>query len=267
MTHRNSVSFCVYGDYALFSDPITRAGGEKFSYQVPTYEALKGIMQSVYWKPTFIWMIDRVRVMKPIQTETKGIRTMKYNSNKDNDLSYYTYLRDVCYQVEAHFVWNENRPELENDRNENKHHNIAKRMIEKGGRRDVYLGTRECGAYVEPCTFGEGNGSYDNIDELDFGLMYHGMTYPDEATPKEQDWFVEQNDVCHLKTNKPKGGMSVRLWKCVMKKGVIEFAVPEECIHRPIREIEIKEFGKGTLESVDVSYQNVMKGDENSGTI
>ena len=92
----NIVEFQVTGDYALFSDPILRVGGEKCSYQVPTYEALKGILQSVNWKPTIIWVIDAVRVMHPIQMETKGIRPIKYSGG--NDLSYYTYLKDCCYQ-------------------------------------------------------------------------------------------------------------------------------------------------------------------------
>ena len=70
--HPNIVEFEVYGDYALFSDPLMRLGGEKCSYQVPTYEALKGILSSVYWKPTFIWRILDVRVMNPIQTEVKN---------------------------------------------------------------------------------------------------------------------------------------------------------------------------------------------------
>ena len=74
----NIVEFQVTGDYALFSDPILRVGGEKCSYQVPTYEALKGILHSVYWKPTIIWVIDAVRVLHPIQMETKGIRLIKY---------------------------------------------------------------------------------------------------------------------------------------------------------------------------------------------
>ena len=100
--HENILEFEVRGDYALFSDPITRIGGEKFSYQVPTYEAIKGILQSVYWKPTLTWYIDAVRVMNKIQTETKGIRPIKY-STSSNDLSYYTYLKDCCYQVRAHF--------------------------------------------------------------------------------------------------------------------------------------------------------------------
>ena len=33
---RNTVTFQVSGDYALFSDPVTRVGGEKFSYPIPT---------------------------------------------------------------------------------------------------------------------------------------------------------------------------------------------------------------------------------------
>ena len=117
------MEFQVSGDYALFSDPIMRVGGEKCTYQVPTYEALKGILSSVYWKPTIVWYIDAVRVMNPIRMEDKGIRPIKYNGG--NELAYYTYLKDCRYQVRAHFEWNENRPELAADRDEHKHHNAA----------------------------------------------------------------------------------------------------------------------------------------------
>lgn len=228
MEHPNIVEFCVHGDYGLFSDPVTRVGGEKCTYQIPTYEAMKGVLSSVYWKPTLIWYIDKVRVMNPIQTEVKGIRPIKYNDGK-NDLSYYTYLKKCHYQVQAHFEWNENRPELSNDRNENKHHNIAKRMIVKGGRRDVFLGTRECQAYVEPCVFGEGEGYYDELPQLAFGLMYHGITYADEAYSEET-----------------KGMMTVNMWYPKMEKGIITFPRPEDCpVHKPIHEMKIKEFGEG----------------------
>lgn len=226
--HPNIVEFEVFGDYALFSDPITRVGGEKSTYQVPTYEALKGILASVYWKPTIIWYIDKVRIMNPIQTEVKGIRPIKYNNSEKNDLAYYTYLKDCRYQVQAHFEWNENRPELAKDRNENKHHEIAKRMIRKGGRRDIFLGTRECQGYVEPCVFGEGDGFYDQIPRLDFGVMYHGITYADEAYSKETE-----------------GHMTINLWHPVMKHGVIEFPKPQDCaIHRIVKEMSIKSFGE-----------------------
>ena len=227
MEHPNIVTFEVTGDYGLFSDPILRVGGEKCSYQVPTYEALKGILESVYWKPTLLWVIDRVRVMNPIQMEVKGIRPIKYTGG--NDLSYYTYLKQCRYQVQAHFEWNMNRPELAGDRNENKHHEMAKRMIRRGGRRDIFLGTRECQAFVEPCMFGEGDGYYDSMEgELAYGFMYHGITYADEALLPEE-----------------KNKMTVNFWHPVMKKGgIIEFIRPEECTEkRFIKEMSVKEFG------------------------
>ena len=224
--YRNTVEFQVSGEYALFSDILTRAGGEKTSYPIPTYEALKGILSSVYWKPTITWIVDEVRIMKPIHTVRKGMRPIKYGGG--NDLAYYTYLKDVCYQVRAHFEWNENRPELSQDRNENKHHNIAKRMIERGGRRDIFLGTRECQGYVEPCVFGEGESCYDASGDVSYGIMYHGITYADEAVNEED-----------------KGKMTVRLWSPVMKDGVITFIRPEECtMIRHIKEMPIKIFDR-----------------------
>jgi CRISPR-associated protein Cas5d len=229
----NSIEFKVYGRRALFSDPINRIGGEKFSYQIPTYEALKGICESIYWKPTFLWVIDKVRIMKPIQTESVGIRPIEYCGG--NTLSYYTYLREAEYHVKAHFEWNENRPTLSEDRNENKHFFIAKRMLERGGRRDIFLGTRECQAYVEPCQFGEGAGTYDEIEELSFGFMFHGFTYPDEAS-REED----------------KNNLTARFWNPVMKKGIIEFIRPEECeVLRILKNAEEKVFGKGNFTGLE----------------
>ncbi len=167
--------------------------------------------------------------MKPIQTETKGVRPISYNGG--NELAYYTYLKDVCYQVRAHFEFNPNHPELKEDWNEHKHHNIARRMVQRGGRRDVFLGTRECQAFVEPCVFDEGEGCYDTMQgELAYGFMYHGITYADEAILPEE-----------------KNKMTVHFWRPVMKRrGLIEFIRPEECQDRRfIKEMSVRTFGEG----------------------
>ena len=131
----NQIEFKVYGKYALFSDPLTRIGGEKCSYQIPTYEALKGIVKAVYWKPTLIWLIDEVRIMRPIRLVPKNMKLIKYHE-AGADLSVYTYLQDVEYQVKAHFEWNMYRPDMSKDRIDGKHYEIARRMIDRGGRRD-----------------------------------------------------------------------------------------------------------------------------------
>jgi len=209
----NTVSFKVSGRKALFTDPLTRIGGEKCSYSVPTYEALKGVADSCYWKPTFTWQILRVRILNPIRTRAESMRPLEYHGG--NTLAIYNYLYDVAYQVEARFVWNMNRPELAQDRNENKHFFIAKRMIERGGRRDIFLGTRECQGYVEPCVFGEGAGFYDGAPDMPLGCMIHGFNYPDTTGEPE---------------------LSVRLWQPVMRDGILEFPPPEQCpIVRRIR--------------------------------
>lgn len=202
----NKVEFKVHGKYALFTDPLTKIGGEKYSYQIPTYQALKGILESVYWKPTLVWVIDKVRVMNPIRTESQAVKPLNYSGG--NTLSIYTYLVDVEYQVQAHFEWNIQREDLIEDRNENKHYFIAKRMIERGGRRDIFLGTRECQGYVEAVKFGEGKGFYDQYGELSFGLMFHGFDYPDETGVNE---------------------LNSRFWHPKLINGVIEFCNPKEC--------------------------------------
>ena len=223
MEKPNVIEYSVFGRYALFTDPLSKTGGEKFTYQIPTYQALKGITESIYWKPTLTWVIDECRIMNQIQTESKGIRPIKYSGG--NDLSYYTYLRNVEYRVRAHFEWNEHRQDLAHDRTENKHYDITRRMIERGGRRDIFLGTRECQGYVEPCLFDEGEGAYDKMN-LSFGVMVHGITYPDEAVREDE-----------------KGHLTVRLWNAQMEKGVIRFLRPEQCeMRRVLQEARQKQF-------------------------
>jgi CRISPR-associated protein Cas5d len=229
----NRVDFVVHGRYALFTDPLTRIGGEKNSYQVPTYEALKGILSSVYWKPTILWIVDAVRVLKPIRTQTKGAKPLKYGGG--NDLSIYTYLSDVAYQVQAHFEWNLNRPDMAQDRNENKHYFVAKRMIDRGGRRDVFLGTRECQAYVEPSTFGDGTGFYDGYGDLSFDLMFHGFDYPDESGTEE---------------------FAARFWRPTMADGVIRFVRPEDCTIRK----SVRPMKPNPPESVGLDEQRLLDG-------
>ena len=218
---KNSVEFKVTGRHALFTDPVTRMGGEKCSYHIPTYEALKGILKSVYWKPTLIWIIDEVRIMKPIKTEAKSVKPLNYGGG--NTLAMYTYLADVEYQVQAHFEWNLFREDMAADRIDGKHFQIARRMIDKGGRQDIFLGARECQGYVEPCGFGEGPGAYDDIDRLDYGIMFHGFDYPDEIGKTDEDGKPDESGKYRFHS---------RFWKPVMQGGIIKFIRPEKCTMR-----------------------------------
>lgn len=224
---KNQVEFKVKGKLALFTDPLTKIGGEKCSYHIPTYEALKGIAKSVYWKPTFTWIIDKVRVMNPIRTQAKSMKPLDYSGG--NSLAIYTYLLDVEYQVQAYFEWNLHRDDMEKDRIDGKHWDVAKRMIGKGGRQDIFLGTRDCQGYVEPCIFGEGQSPYDNAYELAYGLMFHGFDYPDETGKTDEVGKPDESGKYRLHS---------RFWRPTMVNGIITFLRPEECtIRKFVREM------------------------------
>ncbi|HBC89784.1 MAG TPA: type I-C CRISPR-associated protein Cas5 [Lentisphaeria bacterium] len=237
-TVKNTIEFKLWGRFALFTDPLTKIGGEKCSYHIPTYEALKGVCKSIYWKPTIIWVVDEVRVMKRIRTQTKGTKPLEFGGG--NTLAIYTFLSDVEYQIRAHFEWNDNQVELKNDRIDGKHYAIVRRMLERGGRQDIFLGTRDCQGYVEPCSFGEGVGAYDEDVEVGYGLMFHGFDYPDE-------------------TGKDK--LVARFWRPVMRKGIIQFERPDKCpenLRKLVRPMTAKSFGEGkNVKSVLIEAEEI----------
>ena len=70
--------------------------------------------------------------------------------------------------------------------------------------------------------------AYDDIPELSFGLMYHGITYADEAYSSETEKHMTAN-----------------FWYPVMRNGVIDFLPPKNCpIHKTLKEMPMKRFGE-----------------------
>lgn len=246
-TPKNCLEFRVWGRYALFTDPLTRVGGEKFSYHLPTYEALKGICKSIYWKPTFIWYVDKVRILRRIRTQARGMKPLDYVSG-GNSLAIYTYLTGdarsenpaditdgpgVEYQVRAHFEWNPHHTALAGDRIDGKHYAIARRSLERGGRQDIFLGTRDCQGYVAGCVFGEGAGDYDDDGSLDYGLTFHSFDYPDETGT---------------------GRLGANFWRPKLVNGQLTFPRPNDgsqIVKKDIRPMQPRAFGVHRVRSVE----------------
>ncbi|MGV2876054.1 type I-C CRISPR-associated protein Cas5c [Macrococcus capreoli] len=168
----------ISGDYALWTSVFSKGGGERISYSVPTRQGIHGILDALYFKPTFLNVVERVKVISPINTETKGIRAT-VGKNK-LDLNYVTYLVDPIYLVKFHFVWNDIREDLSHDRDYKKHEAIMERSLKKGGRRDIFMGTRECVAYAEIITESDYLNTKTAYEDqtLSFGLMFNSFTYP-----------------------------------------------------------------------------------------
>lgn len=234
----------IWGDYALFTDPLTKAGGEKFTYQVPTYQALKGIVEACYWKPVLYYVIDEVKIIKPIQTETHGIRAPLNGGG--NDLNYYTYLKDVEYWLKFHFEWNEKRIDMQSDFDEKKHQEILIRSLKRGGRRDVFLGIRECVGYIDYLNekkYVRAKTVFEN-EKRSFGLQFYSFIYPDENK--------------NLKEGK--GSLISCFSNVIVEDGCIKFCRPEECIvQHELSAKKVKTFGFGMLTKVEDEYENLMK--------
>lgn len=233
----------IKGDYALFTDPMSKGMGEKFSYQLPTYQALKGIVEAAYWKPTLYYVIDSLKVIKSIKTETKGILYPMLDGK--SDLFYHTYLKDVEYLVKFHFEWNENRPELSYDRNEKKHEQILIRSLKRGGRRDIFLGTRECLGYIDYIReeeFERGETAYQG-ESMSYGLMFHSFVYPDESSNQDQE-----------------GKLTSYFGPITMVDGRVDFIRPEENpIQHNLGNYSIKSFTRENMTSVDELFEEYEK--------
>ena len=223
----------ITGDYALFTAPESKGGGEKITYMVPTRQAMQGIVDAIYFKPTFINVVDEIKIINPIETHTIGVRAL-YNNGKPG-LNYFTVLQNPQYLVKYHFEWNENRSDLKKDRNIKKHEAIMERSLKRGGRRDIFLGTREFVGYAESVS--EEDYVHDNScykgQKLNLGYMFQEFIYP-----KEEGNLIS----CYAAT--------------IMENGLISYGAAESC---PIKnELSTYKFKRlSEIKSVDQEFEEL----------
>lgn len=116
----------VWGDYACFTRPELKA--ERYSYDVMTPSAARGILDAIYWHPGMKWVIDKIYVMNPIKRISITRNEMKDVFTKSNELKKVmagqqdisalsvnildpstrtqrtsSVLKDVRYVIKAHF--------------------------------------------------------------------------------------------------------------------------------------------------------------------
>jgi CRISPR-associated protein Cas5d len=62
------VKLRVSGDYACFTRPEMKV--ERVSYDVMTPSAARGILEAIHWKPAIKWIVEEIRVLKPIRFQS-----------------------------------------------------------------------------------------------------------------------------------------------------------------------------------------------------
>ncbi|MDR0383951.1 MAG: type I-C CRISPR-associated protein Cas5c [Christensenellaceae bacterium] len=195
----------VWGEYACFTRPEMKS--ERVSYDVITPSAARGIIESIYWKPSIRWVIDKITVMSVIPAEFGNIMINEVKSKSKrppndldgaadeilDNLTIYTrenneisqrrmmFLKNPDYIIEAHF---ESSGVGDDAFDFKKHYNMVLRRAENG----------QC--YKQP-VFGMRNFSAnfklikddDKIEsplkgDIDFGYMLYDIDFKKDKNGK-----------------------------------------------------------------------------------
>jgi CRISPR-associated protein Cas5d len=151
----------VWGEFACFTRPEMKV--ERVSYPVMTPSAARGVLEAIFWKPQFRWLVREIAVLKPISyfsilrnevnsraSEAVGRRRVSggegYFSEEDRAQRNTLGLRDVAYVVRADV---EVRAGIGEDAA--KFRDQFRRRVQRGQCfHQPYLGCREFTAYFAP---------------------------------------------------------------------------------------------------------------------
>lgn len=156
----------VSGEYACFTRPEMKV--ERVSYDVMTPSGARGILEAIHWKPAIRWIVEEIRVLKPIRFQSicrnevgakapivaicKAMRSGELGNlhlvvEKNRQQRAATVLADVDYVISARF---ELTSKADDSDNTGKHLDCFNRRARKGQcYHQPCLGTREFPARFE----------------------------------------------------------------------------------------------------------------------
>ena len=189
----------VEGPSACFTRPELKT--ERVSYPVMTPSAAKGVLEAIYWKPEFDYIVTAIEVLKPIRwvsvrrNEVTSMVTLdwvrkamtdttqRFDVATDRDQRNTVFLRDVAYRIRAQV-----RPRRHAGNPEATYREQFRRRVDKGACfSQPFLGTRECSA-----AFGKDTGAAPCPVSEDLGTMLHSIAY--SPAGESYTWFDARLD-------------------------------------------------------------------------
>lgn len=198
----------VWGDYACFTRPEMKV--ERVSYDVITPSAARGILEAIYWKPSIVWVVDRLHVLNPIKFDNirrnelasklalgtvrkamnDGSSAVQVFIEDDRQQRAALVLRDVAYVIEAHFAFTSGE-----DNNPVKHKEMFERRAAKGQCfHHPYFGCREFPVH------------FDLVEEVVPPSVHKGE--------KDLGWMLHDVDFGN--------NMEARFFRALMRDGIID---------------------------------------------
>lgn len=184
----------IWGEYALFTRPEFKV--ERVSYDVITPSAVRGIIESIYWKPAIRWNIDRIHVFNEpeftnirrnevsdkilasdIKRLMEGNKSVKGYINTSESIQQRAsmVLKNVHYIIEAHFDMTDKAGETDTVE---KHYNIALRRMRNG--QFYHMPCFGCREFPANFKLIEDDIPISMLDgERDLGYMLYDMDFSD----------------------------------------------------------------------------------------
>ena len=114
MLEKMSVTLEIWGDFALWTRPESKV--ERLTYPVPTPSGIRGVLSSIYAKPSeFLWSVRRIEVLRPIRYITFKRNEVKakmpaalekkcIDYEKERTQRQSVCLKDVRYRITAEIL-------------------------------------------------------------------------------------------------------------------------------------------------------------------
>ncbi len=184
----------VEGPLACFTRPELKT--ERVSYPAMTPSAAKGVLEAIYWKPEFDYVITAIEVLAEIRwasvrrNEVTSMVTLdwirnamadpslRFDAETDRDQRNTVFLRDVAYRIRTQV-----RPRPHANNPEATYREQLRRRVDKGACfSQPFLGTRECSASFRKQT---DRAPVSHTEDL--GVMLHSIAYSGGA--ETYRWF------------------------------------------------------------------------------
>lgn len=211
----------VWADYACFTRP--EFGAERVSYPVMTPSAARGVLEAIFWKPEFCWVVREIQVLKPIQhfsivrneinswQSPSAAKNADYRYFADGDRAqrHTLGLRNVAYLIKADIAL---KPHA--NAHEAKYRDQFRRRVKRGQcHHQPYLGTREFSAFfAEPDSKDK---PIAHSDEL--GLMLLDMEFTETGDSPTITYFTHD----HTGATVTKGKAQPKFFRAQLSNGVL----------------------------------------------
>lgn len=174
----------VWGEFACFTRPEMKV--ERVTYPVMTPSAARGVLEAIFWKPQFSWLVREIRVLRDVSyfsimrnEVTKRASASATRKRLADGLGYFAEddraqrntlaLRDVAYLIIA-----DTRVKAGVSEDAAKFRDQFRRRVQRGQCfHQPYLGCREFSAYFAPPVPDDQPIEWDeNLGRMLFDLRY-----------------------------------------------------------------------------------------------